>query len=966
MDVFNITEFLKESFINIWSKKVELHKNINDSDIRIFLIHGSFVIFDKNDYNENEMYFTTYINNKLCCKKIDFNLHMNYLTHIYYYLGNKSINEMVNEPLQIIKNYNKFKNSESIGNMKFILILEKFDNEYFVNYYIHKQEFEKLFNPNYTQNTIVTKRLCLNIIIENKFEHTKELINKQLNYIENNIVRNENVVNSHNFNYSLLKSEYKLYNYQKNDVSWMFDIENDIISNNNIITCKKNCREIYNINNENYAILENYSPTKKFNKYLQKIDESFRIQETNLCNNYNYYGGNIISQVGLGKTLITLYFVLRKCLYNQNRIFYNTFINNFNDTCNYTFKRGANKGMNCSKQIVCGVSNDMYCKEHSKSVFSEKINLLYTRNVENIVLKDFFTNDHLIKTNSTLILCPSQLCDQWINEYYDKFDTNNKFRVLMIATKDQYTNLTIGDILFSDIIIVSYKFITDGFHSKLNYHNASHLRHITNTFKFLDNNTFALNIFQWERIILDEAHEIQNISGNGRLLGFIYNLQSKFKWNITGTPFSNNIESFKYLQTFNTNVPFDIEVTENMIENFSKIFRKNTKESIKNEYNNTLITEINKILTFTKEEENIYKSYIEENGNYNNIPFLIRLCCHPELNVQTKKLVENCKTFEEIQHVILDHNNKKMQELSRKKEELLVNIDKTILKISQEHSDYLLEMYRTELGNYRRSLTINEKEFTNILRIYNYLKNAIESLKKESGDDLVCPICLDDLEQPNITKCGHKFCWECISLVFKNKYCNTFNCPTCKESLNVNEIYKYEKEKKKDKGKGVEVVTELDSLVRKIKSTKIGNIIYFLKTEIKNNDKIILFSQWDELLHKVGNLLEENNIEITYCKGSVYNRTKSIKKFTNENNNCNIILLSSCNSASGINLTIANKIILLEPIYGDKEYRQNIEAQAIGRSHRIGQKRPIEVYRFIIGNTIEEDILNGDTEVKQL
>jgi SNF2 family DNA or RNA helicase len=56
----------------------------------------------------------------------------------------------------------------------------------------------------------------------------------------------------------------------------------------------------------------------------------------------------------------------------------------------------------------------------------------------------------------------------------------------------------------------------------------------------------------------------------------------------------------------------------------------------------------------------------------------------------------------------------------------------------------------------------------------------------------------------------------------------------------------------------------------------------------------------------------------------------------------------------------ANKIILLEPIYGNKEYRTNIENQAIGRSDRIGQNKPIDVYKFIIKDTIEEDILNNN------
>ena len=151
---------------------------------------------------------------------------------------------------------------------------------------------------------------------------------------------------------------------------------------------------------------------------------------------------------------------------------------------------------------------------------------------------------------------------------------------------------------------------------------------------------------------------------------------------------------------------------------------------------------------------------------------------------------------------------------------------------------------------------------------------------------------------------------------------------------------------------------ELNSLINDTKSTKIGNIIYFLKTTLKKDDKVILFSQWDEILHKVGSKLEQFKINFVYCEGSVYKKKRAISSFI-KNSDVNVILLSSRNAASGINLTSANKIILLEPIYGSQEYRKDIESQAIGRADRLGQKRPIQICRFIIKETIEEDIYNN-------
>ena len=69
-------------------------------------------------------------------------------------------------------------------------------------------------------------------------------------------------------------------------------------------------------------------------------------------------------------------------------------------------------------------------------------------------------------------------------------------------------------------------------------------------------------------------------------------------------------------------------------------------------------------------------------------------------------------------------------------------------------------------------------------------------------------------------------------------------------------------------------------------------------------------------------------------------------------------MLSSESSASGINLTKASKVILLEPVSGDYEFRKNTEWQSIGRVYRLGQTKKVEIVRFIIKDTVEEEIYN--------
>jgi len=149
-----------------------------------------------------------------------------------------------------------------------------------------------------------------------------------------------------------------------------------------------------------------------------------------------------------------------------------------------------------------------------------------------------------------------------------------------------------------------------------------------------------------------------------------------------------------------------------------------------------------------------------------------------------------------------------------------------------------------------------------------------------------------------------------------------------------------------------EVLKNKLELINKV-GTKLTNLIYYLKS-IK--EKVIIFSQWDSLLMKVGEVLREYGIRNVFCKGSVWARDKAVRDFSDEALDTQVIMLSSKSAASGTNLTEAKKVILLDPISGDYEYRRNMEWQAVGRAYRMGQSDPVEIVRFIIKDTIEEDI----------
>jgi SNF2 family DNA or RNA helicase len=143
------------------------------------------------------------------------------------------------------------------------------------------------------------------------------------------------------------------------------------------------------------------------------------------------------------------------------------------------------------------------------------------------------------------------------------------------------------------------------------------------------------------------------------------------------------------------------------------------------------------------------------------------------------------------------------------------------------------------------------------------------------------------------------------------------------------------------------------ALIAKV-GTKLANLIFYIKN---SKEKCIIFSQWDDLLKKVGDVLDTYGVRNVFCRGNVWTRDKAIREFSS-NENIKVIMLSSASAASGTNLTAASKVILLDPIYGTYEFRKNTEWQAIGRAYRTGQTKQVSVVRFIIKDTVEEEIYN--------
>lgn len=118
--------------------------------------------------------------------------------------------------------------------------------------------------------------------------------------------------------------------------------------------------------------------------------------------------------------------------------------------------------------------------------------------------------------------------------------------------------------------------------------------------------------------------------------------------------------------------------------------------------------------------------------------------------------------------------------------------------------------------------------------------------------------------------------------------------------------------------------------------------------------KVLIFSQFTTMLDIIEAWSEDIMSYRTFrIDGTVdqESRKTMIKDF-NANADCRLFLLSTRAGGLGINLTSADTVILF-----DSDWNPQSDLQAMDRVHRIGQVRPVIVYRFVSKNTVESKIL---------
>ena len=402
------------------------------------------------------------------------------------------------------------------------------------------------------------------------------------------------------------------------------------------------------------------------------------------------------------------------------------------------------------------------------------------------------------------------------------------------------------------------------------------------------------------------------------------------RWGLTGTPFINELSMFNIIRyVFGHNFLNErIANIPSLQDDLLKVMLKNTKSSMKPEdyvWPELIIED--KFVELDVVQRNFYDVESKTTFNKTNLRKLVS-----EVQLMFDK--SDIKTPTQLKHYGVNH----YKQLFLDEQTRLENFKNQLENIKQNKEKFDELEYLNRVEQYKQMIIRQEEVVRRHKAGYEYFMESIEAIAKvfegKASDEGHCPICFDDYSPPikYFKLCGHYFCESCIdglysqdiqvgSLVVRN----AIKCPMCRRDTPKADII------------SVNEVAEIND------SPKIYEILNIIR---ETNDKFIIFSQFN-ILDKLLQTL--NKREFTAQLYTDYMRANR--------DDPRVLLLSSESNAEGIDLSMYDRLIIFEP-FEDHMYCREIEKQLIGRIHRVGRTKPVNVYRLITKDTIEEEIYN--------
>ena len=143
-------------------------------------------------------------------------------------------------------------------------------------------------------------------------------------------------------------------------------------------------------------------------------------------------------------------------------------------------------------------------------------------------------------------------------------------------------------------------------------------------------------------------------------------------------------------------------------------------------------------------------------------------------------------------------------------------------------------------------------------------------------------------------------------------------------------------------------------------SAKLERVISDIQEVADEGGKVLVYSQFTQMLHLIEKELKQRNLVYVYLDGSTKDREAVVEKFQNDPDTP-IFLISLKAGGIGLNLTSADYVFLFDPWWNEA-----VEAQAIDRAHRMGRTGAVIARRYVTALSIEEKLMRLKEHKKSL
>ncbi|KAI1490786.1 RAD5-like protein [Biscogniauxia mediterranea] len=539
----------------------------------------------------------------------------------------------------------------------------------------------------------------------------------------------------------------------------------------------------------------------------------------------------------------------------------------------------------------------------------------------------------------TLIIAPTGVMSNWAQQIAQHVKEDRVPRILRYHRVPKGEKYAKKDFLKYDVVITSY--------GKL-----------TSDFAVSDKN--GLFSVGWRRVVLDEGHKIRN--ADTKTAKAACGLQAKSRWVLTGTPIINNVRDFLSALQF---LKISGGVEQKTL--FSNKIAGPLEDSLKSKGNReeraqarTLLQCLIQDLCLRRKKE---MEYIDLKLP-KKTEYMHRVTFTEDEQAKYDKLMTQAQGILQAYNQRQPKPKKKTKRKDGDEEITFATVLERLLRLRQMCCHWSL------CGSRVKDILAQLDDQEIVKFTPENLQILQEALLEANNNGEECPICYEaiNMHTPVITACKHRFGRRCIvQAIGMND-----RCPMCRQTLGEEDLVELapppsppdDDDDDNDSNGSARAATAAHDPEKQ--SSKTDQLEQIVRKHLSGDpkSKMVIFSQWTSFLDVIEGAMREAGYgpACVRLEGrmSPAQRDRAMEALNSDPDTR--IMLASLNAASvGVNLVAADTVVL-----ADCWWAPAIEDQAVDRVHRLGQTRPVTVYKLFVEGSVEERVLDIQREKRKL